>query len=96
MRDTLYLVTYDISDPKRWRRIFTLMNGYGEWLQLSIFQCRLTPMQHAEMLSFLDGIIDHRTDHVLVIDLGAADKVDPKITSLGKPYERVTKDSIIV
>ena len=38
--ENLYIVAYDISDPRRWRRVFRLMNGYGEWLQLSVFQCR--------------------------------------------------------
>ncbi|MGZ8155153.1 MAG: CRISPR-associated endonuclease Cas2 [Burkholderiales bacterium] len=26
----LYIVTYDIRDEKRWRRVFRLMKGYGE------------------------------------------------------------------
>ena len=39
--ENLYIVAYDIADPRRWRRVFRLMNGYGEWLQLSVFQCRL-------------------------------------------------------
>src|SRR5207245_5663551 len=45
--ENLYIVAYDISDPRRWRRVFRLMNGYGEWLQLSVFQCRLSqPATH--------------------------------------------------
>ena len=43
------MVTYDIGDAKRWRRVFKTMNGYGEWLQLSVFQCRLTPRRRAEL-----------------------------------------------
>ena len=38
----LYIISYDISQPKRWRRVFKIMKGYGEWLQLSVFQCRLS------------------------------------------------------
>jgi len=33
----LYIVTYDISDQRRWRKVFNLLKGYGEWLQLSVF-----------------------------------------------------------
>ena len=40
--ERLYIVAYDIADPKRWRRVFKVMKGYGHWLQLSVFQCRLT------------------------------------------------------
>ena len=36
-----YVVTYDISDPKRLRKVYKMMLGYGEHLQLSVFQCEL-------------------------------------------------------
>lgn len=80
----LYVVTYDISDPKRWRRVFKLMKGYGDWLQLSVFQCRLTVTQHAELVALLDGIIHHTEDHVILLDLGKAESVLPRVVSLGK------------
>lgn len=44
-----YLVCYDIRDPKRWRRCFRLLKGYGEGLQYSIFRCRLTGRQLERM-----------------------------------------------
>jgi len=36
----LYLVTYDICDPKRLRKVYRLMRGYGDhlprwWLEMS-------------------------------------------------------------
>ena len=37
-----YLICYDIREPKRWRRCFKLLKGYGKSLQYSIFRCRLT------------------------------------------------------
>ncbi|MCB1736336.1 MAG: CRISPR-associated endonuclease Cas2 [Gammaproteobacteria bacterium] len=97
MSERLYIVTYDISDPKRWRAIFKLMNGYGEWLQLSVFQCRLTRRRHAELVATLDEIIHHRDDHVLMLDLGPAENVTPRVTSLGKTgFEPVSREPIVV
>lgn len=96
MDEHLYLVTYDIRDPKRWRRVFKLMKGFGEWLQLSVFQCRLSRQGQAELVQLLDGIIDHRADALLVIDLGPADKVNPKVVSLGERFEAVARQPIIV
>lgn len=97
MRDEhLYVVTYDIGDPKRWRRVFDIMNGYGEWLQLSVFQCRLSLQRHAELIALLDGIIHHEHDHVLVVDVGPADRVVPRVVSLGKHFEPVVREPVIV
>jgi len=92
----LYIVAYDISDPKRWRRIYNLMNGYGEWLQLSIFQCRLSVQRHAELIALLDGIIHHKEDHLVLLDLGLAERVVPRVVSLGKTFNPVTREPVIV
>lgn len=92
----MFIVTYDISDPKRWRRVFGVMNGYGEWLQLSVFQCRLSRQRHADLVALIDGIIHHAADHVLFLDLGPADQVVPRVVSLGKTFEAVQRQPIIV
>lgn len=96
MNEHLYIITYDIKDEKRWRRVFKLMKGYGEWLQLSVFQCRLSARRHAELFSLLDGIIHHDDDHILMLDLGPAEKVMPKVVSLGKAFQVVTREAVIV
>lgn len=96
MDEHLYLVTYDIRDPKRWRRVFKLMKGYGEWLQLSVFQCRLSRRRHAELVQLLDGVIANKTDALLIIDLGPADKVKPRVLALGGAFTPVTREPVIV
>ncbi len=96
MDDRLYIVTYDIADQKRWRAVFKLLRGHGEWLQLSVFQCRLGRWRHAELVSTLDQIIHHDHDHILIMDIGPADAVDPKIVSLGKDFKPVVREPIIV
>jgi CRISPR-associated protein Cas2 len=92
----LYLVAYDIADPKRWRRVFRLMEGFGQWLQLSVFQCRLTAQRHAELIALLDGIIHHDHDHVILVDVGLADQLAPRVVSLGKPYESLNRAPVII
>jgi CRISPR-associated protein Cas2 len=96
MQEHLYIVAYDISDDKRLRKVFKLMKGYGEWLQFSIFQCRLSPRRHAELMSLLDGMIINGHDHVVMMDLGPADSVKPKIISLGKSFDPVAREPTIV
>jgi len=94
--ERLYIVTYDISDQKRWRRVFRIMKGYGRWLQLSVFQCRLTARRRADLSARLEKEIHHRDDHILIVDVGPAEKVEPKVESLGKSFESVKRQAIIV
>lgn len=96
MADHLYLVAYDIADQRRWRKVFRLMNGYGEWLQLSVFQCRMNRTRRAELVARLDRVIDHGEDHVVLVDLGPADSVQPRVVSLGKPFHPVRREPMIV
>jgi len=96
MTEHLYIVTYDIRDPKRWRRVFRLMNGYGEWLQLSVFQCRLSRRRQAELVALLDGMLKNGEDHAVMLDLGPADEVKPRVVSLGKSFAPVMKEAVVV
>lgn len=91
----LYVITYDIADDKRWRRIFRIMKGYGEWLQLSVFQCRLNRLRMVQLRSELHETIHHKEDHVLILDLGPVDSVKPHVTSLGKTFEAVKREALI-
>ena len=94
--DRLYLVAYDIADPKRLRRVFKIMNGYGDWLQLSVFQCRLTRRRRMELQAAIEEVIHHGQDHVVIIDIGPADSVAPKMVSLGKTVTVVDRQPVII
>lgn len=92
----MYVVTYDISDSKRWRKVFRLLKGFGHWMQLSVFQCRLTARRRSEMMTGLECEMNMAEDHVLIIDLGPADGVEVKVESLGKPYEAPKRQATVV
>ncbi len=94
--ERLFIVTYDISDQKRWRRVFKIMKGYGQWLQLSVFQCRLTARRRADMAARLDREIKHDHDHIIIVDVGPADRVEPRVESLGKAFQSSRREAIIV
>ncbi len=42
-----YLVSYDICDPKRLRRVAKILEGFGTRLQYSVFECPLDAMRFA-------------------------------------------------
>ncbi len=94
--DHLFIVTYDIADPKRWRRMFKAMHGYGEWLQLSVFQCRLSPLRRAELETRLRELVKNGEDHVLLIDVGPADRIELAMESIGKTVQKMERRSIVI
>ena len=96
MEDHIYIVAYDISDTKRWRRIFKILHGYGEWLQLSIFQCRLSKTKRAELESRLREIIRGGRDHLVIIDIGPAANVKLRIESIGKELNTIERKAVVI
>lgn len=94
--ERLYFVAYDIADPKRWKRVFRIMKGHGTWLQLSLFQCRLSTRRRIELASKLSASIHHEDDHVLIVDLGPAEGAGLNVTSLGKSYGAPERRAIVI
>ena len=92
----LYVVSYDIADPRRWRRVFKIMRGYGEWLQLSVFQCRLSRIRLLQLEAAVGDVMNQAEDHVLILDVGPADEVTPRVRSLGKSFQAVQREAVIV
>lgn len=96
MRRT-YLVTYDIRDAKRLRKVFKVMRDWGDHLQYSVFECQLTAIDLARFRHELSEIINHREDQVLFVDLGPTEgRGERVITALGQPYTPVDAPCIVV
>ncbi len=94
---TSYLVCYDVCDDKRLRKVFKTMRGFGDHLQYSVFECQLTAADLVRLRAELGGIIHHREDQVLFVNLGPAEgRGDRVITALGKPYFTVDAPCIVV
>ncbi len=66
----VFLIAYDVTEDKRRTRLFKALKGYGEALQYSLFQCKLTPAERSRLRLELWNMIDHSTDRLLQIDLG--------------------------
>ena len=83
-----YIVTYDIADPSRLRRVFRILKGYGEHLQLSVFRCDLTKMMLARVKAELNEVINNAEwDQVLIVDVGPTEGRGVEVfESLGKAY----------
>lgn len=96
MRQT-YIVTYDISDPRRLRRVFKEMRGWGDHLQLSVFRCELNRREVIELRSALADIIHHDEDQVLFVDVGpVAGRGSTSIGAMGKAYMQPERHAVVV
>jgi CRISPR-associated protein Cas2 len=90
-----YIVAYDISDPKRLRKVARTCEDFGYRKQLSVFLCRLSATDFVRLRNRLYDIIDLHADQVLFIPLCA--KCLQGIESLGRPTDPPdAKDNVIV
>ena len=64
------LITYDIADTEttagasRLRRIADVCEKYGQRVQFSVFECRLSKARLARLVGEMEDIIDRKRDSV--------------------------------
>ena len=64
MNRSLWVITYDIASPKRWRKVFKLLKSYGKPVQYSVFECRLSASQLKALQVTLETLLNHEKDRV--------------------------------
>jgi CRISPR-associated protein Cas2 len=69
---SVWLVCYDICDARRLRRVYRLLRGFGDWVQLSVFRCELSESELTRLQGMLETEIHHEEDQVLFAYLGPA------------------------
>ena len=69
---TRYLLTYDISNPGRLRRVHEIAKKFGYALQYSVFLCDLEPVALIALREQLRATIHHREDRITIFALGPA------------------------
>ena len=72
------------------------MNGFGEWLQLSVFQCRLSRRRRAELETRLRELVKAGEDHVLLIDVGPAERTALVVESIGKTFSAIERQAVVI
>jgi len=90
-----HLVAYDIADPKRLRKVARACEDFGVRRQLSVFFCRLSPVDMVRLRSRLYDVIDLDRDQVLFIPL--CKRCADLIETIGRPIEpHDSRDVVIV
>lgn len=92
-----YLVSYDISDAKRWRKVYRALRGFGDAIHYSVFQCDLSATEHVLLRIKLTDLIHHEEDRVMIVHLGPVDGlVRERIELMGRPGQSGPGERIAV
>ena len=83
----LVLITYDVdtiseTGQKRLRNVAKLCQDYGQRVQNSVFECRLSEAQFVVLKNKLENNMDHDLDNIRFYFLG--NNWNNRIESLGK------------
>lgn len=91
-----YLVTYDIADDKRRTAVFKTVQAFGDHAQYSVFFCELSDRELVQLRSRLRGIVHHRDDQVLILDLGQARRpLEQGLEAIGRGYTPPSRTLVI-
>ena len=85
------LVTYDIADTDgagaaRLRRIADVCGKYGQRVQFSVFECRLSATRMARMKGEIEDVIDADQDSVIIYRFPG--RIQDSTTRLGRDCTR--------
>ena len=91
----LYLVAYDIANPKRWRRVQKLIKGFCQRSQLSVFICRASKARIARFEREMRKVLHQGDDRLMILDLGIANSATPPLTATN-PLSDITQLGAVV
>lgn len=92
-----YLVTYDVSDATRLRKVARILEGAGDRRQLSVFVCDLSDRLREELVSRLTDVVHMTEDQVLIVELGPArDSTNEVFSVVGRSFEPPSSRPLVV
>ena len=88
------LVCYDISDPKRLRKVAKTCEDFGYRKQLSVFLVRVSATDLVRLRTRLYDIIDLTEDQVLFIPLTESGL--QRMEAIGRPTDSYDKNDVVM
>ena len=96
--DRIYtIVLFDISDPKKYRRIIKVLKGYSDRIQYSIFEAYLRRTQIKEMIESLRWLMTKEEyfnpkDRIRVYRISG----NCELTVFGEYQERIVEQDVFI
>ncbi|HQI83420.1 MAG TPA: CRISPR-associated endonuclease Cas2 [Anaerolineae bacterium] len=88
------VVSYDIPQDKRRRKVMKTLEGFGTRVQYSVFECRLKPQDLNKLYARLKALIVEKEDDVRFYLL--CEQCVPRIGTLGRATVTPTMEYVIV
>jgi CRISPR-associated protein Cas2 len=89
-----YLVTYDICEPKRLRKVAQTCEDFGLRWQYSVFMCRLSAKDLVRLKGRLYDIINLKEDQVMFVPL--CNRCAEGIEAIGLPIEKHNARDVVI
>ncbi|GAB4180067.1 MAG: CRISPR-associated endonuclease Cas2 [Roseiflexaceae bacterium] len=84
-----YIICYDITEPKRLQRIAKILEGHGQRVQYSVFECDLTDRQYRELRRRLGRVVQvSEGDSLRFYQLCAPCSQSVEVVGQGPPPEK--------
>jgi CRISPR-associated protein Cas2 len=93
-REVFVVVSYDVPDDRRRLKVMKTLEGYGQRVQYSVFECWLTGASYGELRQRLGRLINGREDDVRFYELCKGCQGGRKGLGRGRPQER--KEHVVV
>ena len=82
----LYVISYDVVEDERRRRLHELLKGYGRRVQYSVFECDLNKQEIDELLRRVKVEVDAQTDSCRIYRFCASCRCEVRIVGRGDDY----------
>ncbi|MGX7948120.1 CRISPR-associated endonuclease Cas2 [Oleidesulfovibrio alaskensis] len=92
----MYVVAYDIEDDKKRARIATLLKGFGQRVQHSVFECELSSAELTSLQQALQKLVASSGDDSNVRIYRSCKTCYAKATGIGNVVKTIYTESCII
>ena len=90
-----YVIVYDITDDKRRKKVAELLEGYGERVQYSVFECVLNKRQYQQLAHRLKKRINLEEDSIRIYPVTKSSLQQSQTWGVGKQITKPPRSTII-
>ena len=79
-----YILTYDITSPKRLPKALKICRKYLNWVQNSVFEGELSTSQMERLIGEIKGVIQRKEDSVIIYTARTPEVINKEVVGIEK------------